>query len=343
MAIYPRSVIASTLLIFSFAVSSRAQRIVQQPLITEAVDDGRLVTLKGHTHPLARPLFDIGKAAPDLPLQRMLLVLKRSPEQQTALHKLLDDQHDKASPNYHKWLTPDEFGREFGTADQDVGVVSGWLSSHGFQVDRVSHGRTVIEFTGVAAQVQEALHTEIHKYLVNGQEHWANDRDPQIPAALAPAVAGVWTLHDFRKQPRLHISPNVLKTKYTPGSRPDTTFKTSSGSVVHALSPADFAIIYNLNPLYQSGISGAGKIAVVARSGLFGSDVSDFRNVFGVFGGFVRVINDGPDPGDLGGGEEAEATLDATWSGAVAPQAEVDFVLSSSTTTTDGVDLSELY
>ncbi len=347
----PRVICLSVL--FSFlAVLGTAQQVPPQPLITQPVIESQVTTLTGNTHPLAQPQFDIGAAPPDLPMQRMLLVLKRSPQQGFALRKLLDDQQDKASPNYHKWLTPDEFGVQFGPSDQDIQVVTGWLQAHGFQVNRVSHGRSVIEFSGAEAQVEEALHTSIHKYLVNGEEHWANASDPQIPAALVPVVVGVWSLHDFRKKPRIDIFPQLLKVKYTPGVRPDTTFNTSHG-VLHALSPADFATIYNLNPLYASGISGAGNIAVVARSNLFangfpyyayvGSDVYNFRNIFGVSGGSLQVINDGPDPGDLGGGEEAEATLDATWSGAVAPNANVDLVVSASTTTTDGVDLSELY
>src|SRR5579864_3176091 len=198
MRIRPSIAFLCTLL--SFTLTTRAQQITQRPMITQAVDESRLVTLKGNTHPLARPQFDVGVAAPDQPMQRMLLVLKRSPEQEFALRKLLDDQQDKASPNYHKWLTPDEFGQQFGPADQDLQIVTGWLQSHGLQVNRVTHGRTIIEFTGVESKVEEALHTQIHKYIVNGEEHWANASDPLIPAALAPAVAGVWSLHDLDRK-----------------------------------------------------------------------------------------------------------------------------------------------
>ncbi len=134
----------------------------------------------------------------DLPMNRMLLVLKRSDEQESALRTLIDDQQDKASPNYHKWMTPDEFGKQFGPSDQDIQQVTAWLQSHGFQIAQVSKGRTVIEFSGTAAQVQDALHTSIHKYAVNGEQHWANANDPQIPAALTPVVAGVGSFSDFK-------------------------------------------------------------------------------------------------------------------------------------------------
>ena len=142
--------------------ASLAQQAAPQPLITQPIIESQLVTLKGNTHPLAQPKFDIGAAPPNLSMQRMLLVLTRDPQQDFALHKLLDDQQDKASPNYHKWLTPDEFGVQFGPSDQDLQLVTGWLQTHGFQVNRVSHGRTVIEFSGVEAQVEQAFHTQIH-------------------------------------------------------------------------------------------------------------------------------------------------------------------------------------
>src|SRR5258708_22842699 len=218
-------------LLFSLAsMQGLAQQVQPQPLITQPIIESQVTTLKGNTHPLAQPQFDIGIAASNLPLQRMLLVLKRSPQQDVALRKLLDDQQDKASPNYHQWLTPDEFGVQFGPSDQDVQLVTGWLQSQGFQVNRVAHGRSVIEFSGTEGQVEAALHTQIHQYLVNGQQYWANASDPQIPTALAPAVAGVLSLHNFYKRPQLAISNKQIAAKYVPGSRPQF----SSGSL-HAL------------------------------------------------------------------------------------------------------------
>ena len=310
-----------------------------RPLITQAVDETRVTTLKGNTHRLARPQFDIGGAPANLPMDRMLLVLKRTPEQQSTLMKLLDDQQDVNSPNYHKWLTPDEFGKAFGPADQDVQTVTSWLQLHGFRVDHVSRGRIVIQFSGDAGQVQQAFGTAIHKYAIRGEEHWANATDPKIPAALAPAVAGIATLHNFHSKPQHVISPDKATITYV-NSKPQVNF--SSG--VHALGPADYATIYNLNPLYNAGINGTNiTIAVVARSNLGSNDFLDFDNLFGLFFGFrySTAIN-GPDPGVVPG-DDLEATLDATWAGAVAPMANVTLVVSASTNTTDGVDLSRQY
>lgn len=333
---------ASLFLLSPLLISAQVslQQSSAPSLITASLDEGQLTLLKGNTHPLARPQFDQGAAPSTLPMERMLLVLKRSPEQESALKDLLDRQQDKSSADYHRWLTPEQFGRQFGPADQDIQIVSSWLQSHGFKVNRVSHGRSVIEFSGAAGQVQETFHTAIHKYVVNGEEHWANASDPKIPAALSPVVAGVSTLHNFHKKPHLHISSEKFTAAYQLGKQPQTTF--SNG--MHALSPADFAVIYNRNPLGAAGIDGNGTtIAVVGRSNINLGDVVAFRNLFGGESYPPEVILDGPDPGDLGSGEEAEAVLDTSWAGAVAPYAIVELVVSASTNTTDGVDLSELY
>jgi hypothetical protein len=316
------------------------------------VNETHRTVLKGNVHRLARPQFDRGPAPPDLAMNRMLLVLKRSPEQEAALETLLDNQQDKASPHYHKWLTPEEFGRQFGPNDQDIQIVTSWLQTHGFEVAKIAKGRNMIEFSGNAAQVQEAFHTAIRKYAVNGEEHWANANDPEIPTALTPAVAGVHTLHNFIKRPMIHIAEQKIRAKLEPqglGKRSMVTFPGTPPK--HALGPADYWKIYNVSPLFSaaSPIEGTGhSIAVVGRSDLFagGQDASDFQNVFNIpFNGYasIETILDGPDPGDLGGGEEAEATLDVTWSAALAPGANVYLVVSAVTNTTDGADLSEFY
>src|SRR6267378_3859451 len=304
--------------------------------ITQAVDEKNLVLLQGNVHPLARPEFDRGPAPLDLRMDRMLLVLRRSPEQESALQKLLEDQQDKSSPRYRQWLTPEQFGQQFGPADSDIQKMTGWLQGHGFHDVRVSKGRTVIEFSGAAAQVEEILGTSIRKFMVNGEEHWANASDPKIPAALSPALEGVFTLHNFYKQPQVQVTEEQITAKAKPGVRPQFT----SSSAQHALVPADYYTIYNFNPLQ---IHTSAKIAIVGRSNINLQDVTYFH--FWTFdqAQSPQVIVNGPDPGNLGGGEETEAVLDTTWAGAVAPTAWLALVVSKSTATTDGVDLSELY
>jgi len=345
--------LALFVLLFALPKFTSAQAGNQRPLITQAVNENKLTQLTGNTHPLAPAEFDRGPAPPSLPMQRMLLVLSRSPQQETALQTLLQEQQDKSSPSCHKWLTPNEFGQQYGPSTQDIQTVAAWLASHGFQVAGVSNGRTVIEFSGTAAQVQDAFHTSIHSYVINGNEHWANASDPLIPSALAPVVVGVDTLNNFRRK-AMHENVRVVskspQTAQPNQITPLLTFQcgtTNSGAPFYCngVTPFDFATIYNVLPLWNATtpIDGTGQsIAIVGRSNINLQDVSDFRALFGLPSNPPQIILNGPDPG-LVPGDETEADLDVEWSGAVARGATIKLVASESTETTDGVDLSALY
>src|ERR1700722_8707378 len=183
--------------------------VAQSPTsrIVAPVDEANLVTLTGNTHPLARAAFDQGALPESTALNRMQLVLARSPEQEAALKQLLDQQQDRGSSSFHQWLTPQSFGATFGPSDRDLSTVTAWLAAQGFTGVHVSTGRTVIEFSGTAGSVQAAFHTTMHRYLVNGHQYFANASDPKIPAALAPVVAGVASLNNFAQQSAPSTAP----------------------------------------------------------------------------------------------------------------------------------------
>lgn len=333
--------------LFLLPVAVWAQAPSPQSRIVGPVNESALVTLRGNTHPLAQPQFDHGAAPPDLPMARMLLVLKRSEAQEAALQTLLDAQQDRNSPSYHQWLTPDTFGQQFGPSDQDIQAVAAWLQSQGFQLAPISRGRTVIEFSGTAARVQQAFHAEIHKYTVSGEDHWANASDPQIPAALAPVVEGVASLHNFPKQPAYHLGGIFSKARSTgrvsvvqPGY---TLPNACGGASCYFLGPYDFATIYNVLPLWSTtpaAIDGTGQsIAIIGESNINLQDMADFRNLFGLPPNVPNVIIDGADPGLLPGAE-TEADLDVEWSGAVAKGATINLVIAQRTEVTSGVDLA---
>jgi subtilase family serine protease len=305
--------------------------------ITQAIDETQLVRLHGNVHPLARPEFDQGLVSDATPMKRMMLVLQRSPEQQAALSKLMDEQQSKNSPNFHKWLTPDQFGKQFGPADADIQAVSDWLTRQGFQQIKVGAGRTAIEFSGNVAQVRNALHIEIHRFDVNGEARQANVSDPQIPAALTPIVSGVLTLHNFPRKSMRHHAGVFMRTA---DGRVEPQFTGSTGQFF-VVGPADFAKIYNI----PASLDGTGQtIAIVGDSNINPQDVTDFRNLFGLPVNPPNIIVNGPDPGISGPtGDEGEADLDVQISGMVAPKATIDFVVSEDTQTALGVDLSAFY
>ncbi len=362
-----KSSIFIVFILLGVSLGSRAQTIPAQARITAPVDEAVLAGLAGNTHPLARPEFDQGAVADSQPLRRVFLLLKRSTDQESALRTLMDEQQSKSSANYHRWLTPQQFGQQFGPADADVRTVTGWLQSHGLQVSRVSAGKTVIEFSGNAGQIRQAFHTQIHRYVVNGQEHFANSSDPQIPAALTPVVVGTVSLHNFPRKPQSHVvgsfsrnkSTGIVKPLKSPAelrngnaAGPDFTFSSLAcpiNNTCYALGPADFATIYNISP----SMTGTGQtIAIVGDSEIctfnspdFGNcgsdDVATFRSLFNLPLNYPNVIVDGADPGF--NGDETEGDLDVEWAGAIAQNATIDYVIAQDTEANSGVDLAAEY
>src|SRR3984893_13307518 len=346
-----RGVLAETSLLAFSCIHAGAQTTAAQSgaeqknrvaaRVSDQVDDTNRTGLRGNVHPKARAEFDQGAVADAQPLTRILLLLQRSAEQEASLRQLMEQQQAKNSSNYHTWLTPEQFGKQFGPADADVQAVTDWLTSHGFQNIKVAKGRTVVEFSGNAGEVRRAFATEIHKYNVKGEEHFANVSDPQIPAALAPWVRGVVALHNFRPKSFVHNAGTFKRNTKTGEAKPAFTFSDVNGTF-YALGPADFAKIYNIPTSTATG--GGQSIAVVGQSNINLKDLADFPNIFGLPANLPQVILNGPDPG-LVPGDETESDLDVQWAGAVAPQAQIIFV-TTQTTNTDfvaGVDASAQY
>ena len=327
-----RSLLTGAVLV-SLMVSLAGPASARGPLV---INDNDRVRLPRSVHPLARPEFDRGASPASLPMESMVMSLRIPAERQAQLDKLLIEQHDPSSARYHRWLTPEEFGLQFGPAPEEIASVTAWLASHGFTVRERAKGGTWINFSGTSADVKRAFNSEIHDYQVHGKLRHANATPAEIPRGLAAVVSGVVTLHSFPRKSMLKkrelSNPGGLVPAY------------SSGSGSHTLAPGDFATIYNVTPLYNAGIDGSGQtIAIVGRTHPTSSNWSTFRSSFGLPDNTPLVVLNGVDPGDAGADEDGEADLDVEWSGAVAKNASIKFVVSKSTFSTDGIDLSAQY
>jgi len=308
----------------------------QTSRITQPIDERVRVTLKGNVHPLALPDYDRGPVADSFPVQRMFLLLERPFESEAALRQFLEEAHTPGRANYHKWLTPERFGELYGPDNSEIATVTAWLEKHGFSIARVTKGKTAIEFSGKAGQVREAFGTEIHSYLVDGEQHYANDRDPQIPAALAPVIAGITPMNDFRAKSFTKV---LGKASFEAGRRTITPQWTLNTQPLLAVAPGDFAVQYDLGPLYSAGVNGSGvTIGIISASNVDPTMVAAYRSLFGLPAGTLNVIIDGSDPGQ--NGAVIEAHLDVEIAGSVAPGATINLYTAASTTVQDGLVLA---
>jgi subtilase family serine protease len=322
-----------------------ADALFGRPLITEAVDETRLVKLSNNVPRAFNVENDRGLVADEFPLEHLQLQLKRSPAQEQAVEAFVEALHDPRSPEFHKWISAEDFGARFGVAASDLLAVQRWLAGRGFRVNFVYPSRMVIDFSGTGGLVKAAFRTEIHRLNVNGAAHIANVSDPFIPVALQSVIAGIVSLNDFRAHPKHRARPAYTGTKLCNGP-------------CYLMTPSDLATIYNFNPLFEGTppITGKGQIvAVVEDSNLYDNkDWTDFRTAFGLSNynnGSLEIVHPAPgaggtacaDPGVPfvdGFFDDDEATLDAEWASAAAPDAKILVATCKATQTTDGVYLA---
>lgn len=313
------------------------------PLVVSKIDESNLVPLKGSVHPLAQSRYDQGAVPDTFPAGRMLLLLNRPADREAALQQYLQAAHTKGSSAYHRWLTPAQFGQMFGPSDQDLLAASNWLASHGLRVTRTSKGREMIEFTGTAGNLRDAFHAEIHQFAVNGEAHHANATALTIPAALAPLIRGVSPLNDFHPQPMMKETGRAQLARGEKPAGVQWTAPNQYGTTnpyEFTVVPEDLATQYDLNPLYQAGVNGAGQIiGIINESNINLSLVQAYQNLFGVAANVPQVVIDGDDPGDLGG-VDVEAYLDVEVSGAIAPKANVNLYIASAGDLVDPLELA---
>jgi subtilase family serine protease len=318
-----------------------------KPVITAPINESQLVTLGGNTTAAALQVEnDRGPVTDKFVFEHLLLTLKASPESEARLVKLIDEMHNQDSPEFHHWLTPPQLGERFGLAAQDRVTIQRWLESHGFSVNRVYQNGLVIDFAGTAVQIREAFHTEVHNLVLpNGEKHIANMRDPQIPAALAPAIQGIASLHDFYpKSHAIQLGP-VSYDSATQKFHPHFNVK-FEGETFHTVSPYDFNTIYNVLPLWERGFTGKGvTIALVEDSNLArASDWNTFRDVFDLkdfkSGNFKQIYPNCANPGQ--NGDEIEAALDVEWASVAAPDANIELSACANSHGVSGLDLAIL-
>ncbi|MGD0737565.1 MAG: Ig-like domain repeat protein, partial [Terracidiphilus sp.] len=326
-----------------------------QARINSAVDMSQMVESKGSVHPLAKPEFDRGPVPDEMPMGHMKLVLRRSAEQEAALQQFLTDVQHPENQNFHRWLTPEEFGEHFGPVDSDMAVVKGWLESQGMTVSMVARGKQTIEFTGTAGQVRSAFGTEIHYFEVNGEKHFANAQPMRIPAALAGVVEGVASMNDFRPIPGIRMNgKNGVQQR--PGNA-------SSSNAARPMMQSGYGLNYffdalDIRAMYNvpSNLSGAGmRIGLAEPSDPVGglinhgngnysvNDYDDYNTIQNLPTNLTVLLPYGDPGADDVTGEDEETTLDMQVAHGIAPSAQIVMVDCPDSPSTSGGDLAQDY
>ena len=141
----------------------------------------------------------------------------------TTLEALVAAQNRKGAPEYHKWLTPQQFAQRFGPTPATFAGVTAELAARGLTV--TAHHGQMLHFTGNAAAVQAAFGVHLsHARFAGGFEALVADRAPVMPTVLAASGA---LAPQFTTAPRCTSTPTSSATwgrcRKIPRARPDRT------------------------------------------------------------------------------------------------------------------------
>lgn len=303
-------------LLLALPVTAPLRAQPQPNRIAGRLDPSRMVPITGNIHPKARPEYDRGPVAGDLALEYVTLYLKPAPAQQADLDRFLTDVQTPGSPVYRKWLTPEQYADRFGATPADISQITDWLKGQGLTIVSTARGRNFVVFKGTADKVQTALRVEIHRFVVDGETHFANATEPSVPAAIAPFTLGFAGLDDFKLKPSPHATAPVAKALY---------------ENQHVLAPRDLWDIYDISPFYTAGISGDGmKLAVIGQANVNLADIAAYQSDVALTANLpVKMLVPGiTTPGISADSNESDLDLELT--GAIAPNAQILFVYSNS-------------
>ena len=302
--------------------------------VADGADLSVMKRLSGHIPSWATAANDAGEAAAGETsadtTRQITFVLNRSPEKEAAFTQLLAEQQNPASSNYHKWLSPEEIGTLYGPTPHDISALTGWLTTQGLTVVEVSPTNIFVTVKGPSETVATALRTSFRTFKVNNESRRSVTVEPSVPAALASLVSSVHGLSDIRVYHGHHHAADA---------RPNLTL---GDGTKHVITPANFAAIYDVNPVYHAGFDGTGQnVAVVSDSLINETDISDFENRMGLPLNLPTTINAeqiiNPNLPLVFSAEEQEADLDVERVIGTAPGAHVDLIVGRSTGWNDGI------
>ncbi len=346
-----RTTILGTALLSIFYIFSTPCLAQTTDLVIAPVDPNRHVLLRGQHTPWATEQNRRDLIPGDTVLEHLTLVLKRSPEKQTAFERFLQELQDPSSPNYHHFLTPVQVGRRFGASQHDVDAIAGWLRSQGLRVNSISNSRMMIDLSGNASLVGAAFATEMSYYEVKGEKRMATTGDPQIPAALAGVIQSVSGLNTVDDRPYNGANQAQVPAAGEGSDLPALSI-CNGGTCTNFVTPDDFFVIYDLSGAWNFDLLGGGQtIAIIGRAKVYDADIENFQTLTGLTkqDPMVTVPPNGLDPGPAAGpgatatGDQVEATLDVMRAGSVAPAATIDRVVSADDNGVSGLRIAAEY
>ena len=266
----------------------------------------QLATIPGsvrHPDVSARLAFPIDQS------ERVQFAISLQPRDAVGLQWFVDQVSNPNSLMYRRFIGPDEVGRRFGPAQQDIDATVNFLKSNGITVSDIAKNGMVINAEGTASQVANAFHTQLG-YVGNVESTGlpssfrTNVAPLQVPAALVSKV----------------LSVDGIDTSITRTMRANTS----------QLNPTTFRAAYGATTGYAGGFQGQGvRIGIANWDGYRLNNVPYFTSAWGLpvpaggSGSNITVVKVGTGTTYGAGTPQGEGDLDIQAELSAAPLASI--------------------
>ncbi|MGB3462492.1 MAG: S53 family peptidase [Rhodanobacter lindaniclasticus] len=236
------------------------------------------------------------------------------------------------SANFQKFLTTAQFAERYGATDAQIAKVQGYLGQHGLQGELLDN-HMVISVRGTIGQFSQLFGTPVHNYVSRktGQRFHRPARPLVMPVGLgdnvilASGLSNEWHYvpHHTSKLPVTNLQLANPPTTLSAQARTAAAGNPTATGVPGQYTVGDVANMYNINPLYQRGITGKGStLAIVTLATFDPADAEDYWAAIGLDTKPNRITQVHVDGGGGTNGAD-ETTLDVQQAGGLAPQANI--------------------
>ena len=271
--------------------------------------------------------------------QPLNLVIAFEVPKEQELRKLITELYDPNSTNYHKWLSPEDFGSRFGRSEAEINTAINWLLSQGFTIEQTWPNRLAISFSASTELIEKAFDIEINEYKDKDKRNfYSNNQLPKLPKELTSITSSIYGLNNaylYSTNSKLHPfaseQQKMLQDAIKSGRKLEKDFRVGNSPIF--FGPDDLALAYNIAPISDSGIQGQGqRVAIIIDSNVLDDDINLHRQLFGLpFTEVKRFVPPGLEMPRVRFQGEAELDIDSV--SLIAPMAEINLVLIPELTT----------
>jgi hypothetical protein len=123
----------------------------------------------------------------------------------SGLRNFVNQVSDPTKPNYRQYLTLGQFTATYGALPSDYQAVLSWAGAHGLTVTATYPNNLLLDVSGTAAQVEEALHVNlVHRLRRDGSQFVTVDRDPSLD--LSAPILHISGLNNFVLPKRMNVN-----------------------------------------------------------------------------------------------------------------------------------------